>query len=154
VITSLGPSSPGSIYRYRREIVESSVGDLARLAVGWTDAEIAAPDGLGPLKTWWCIIGQQRRAGGGPFLLSEVVAAIVAGRLPDPVIMKTVVAIHREFESGKLAIPTLKLVRHDAGGLQMADANKRAAAILLSAVPITVPAVVVDLPPGCRLSAC
>jgi hypothetical protein len=154
VIRLLGPSSPDSISRYRREILESSVNDRARLATRWTDAEIAAPEGLRSLKTWWCVIGQQRRAEGGPFLLGEVVAAIVARRLPDPVIMQTVVAIQREFDASRLAIPTLKLVRHGAGGFQIADANKRAAAILLSAVPMSVPAVVVDVLPGYRLSAC
>jgi hypothetical protein len=98
------------------------------------------------LKTWWCVLGQQRRSGGGPFLLHEVVAAVDSDSLPDPAIAATIQAMRREWETGKLSTPTLKLVRHGED-FQIADANKRAAALLDAPTRFSI-----DPSPKCRQS--
>jgi hypothetical protein len=153
VIELLGSSSVQAVQRYRAEILDSQVPTLADVAIEWIDAQVDAPEGLRLLKTWWCEIGQQRRPGGGPFLLREVAAAISAGTLPDAAIVATVNSMRRDWQAGSLLLPTLKLVRHGSD-FQIADANRRATAILLSGDRLVVPAVLIGVPAHCTLSAC
>jgi hypothetical protein len=142
-----------AVERYRRELAASKVAGLERLAIGWLEASVTAPDDLAHLPSWWCELAGAVRPLGGPWLLGEVAQRIAFDTLPDPSIALQVRALHSAWQVGAVAIPTLELIRR-IGGYQVADGNKRAAAILLSGEAVIVPAVVVELPPDVRVSPC